>query len=51
VPVPEVMKEYEVVPEVMKAMKVSKVSEAVLWKVRRMTERMYARSPPRSFTR
>jgi hypothetical protein len=45
VPVPEVMKVYEVVPEVMKVMKVSKVSEVVAWKVCGVTERMYA---PRS---
>jgi hypothetical protein len=42
VPVPEVMKVYEVVPEVMK---VRKVSEVVSWEVRAMTERMNA---PRS---
>jgi hypothetical protein len=42
VPVPEVMKVYEVLPEVMKVMKVSKV---VSWEVRPMTERMHA---PRS---
>jgi hypothetical protein len=43
----EVMKVCEVVPvpEVIKVMKVSKVSEVVSWKVRAMTERMYA---PRS---
>jgi len=40
VPVPEVV--YEVVPEVMKVMK---VSEVVSWEVRGMTERMHA---PRS---
>jgi hypothetical protein len=45
VPVPEVMKVYEVVREVMKAMKVSKASEAVSWEVRAMTERVHA---PRS---
>ena len=44
-PVPEVMKVYEMVPEVMKAMKVSEASEVVSWEVRAMTERMHA---PRS---
>jgi hypothetical protein len=39
------MKVYEVVREVMKAMKVSKASEAVSWEVRAMTERVHA---PRS---
>jgi hypothetical protein len=45
VPVPEVMKVYEVVPEVMKAMKVSKASGVMSWEVRAMTERAHA---PRS---
>jgi hypothetical protein len=45
VPVPEVMKVYEMVPEVMKAMKVSEVSEVVSREVCAMTERMHA---PRS---
>jgi hypothetical protein len=40
VTVPEVMKVCK--PEVMEVMKVRKVSEAVSWKVRGMTERMYA---------
>jgi hypothetical protein len=44
---PEVMNVCEMVPvpEVIKVMKVSEVSEAVSWKVRATTERMYA---PRS---
>jgi hypothetical protein len=45
VPVPEAMKVHEVVPEVMKAMKVSKASEVVSSEVRAMTERVHA---PRS---
>jgi hypothetical protein len=45
--VPEVMNVCEMVPvpEVIKVMQVSEVSEAVSWKVRATTERMYA---PRS---